>query len=665
MSPYAGLARGVGWLESRDDNTRFIQTANFIRSRNGIFQAAHNQTTTQQMFNDELKFSAAKSIRTSTIILASLNIVAAFATAVGILCDSYFRKRRNDRNFRLWRNGFNFVPEADIYPLVVSLAIFIQSFIFAGAQSTGLNSLFGLGCTWLAHLMLPAVFIAPYTQLVFAAEVAIRALRKEPFGLRRKFNVSICLSIVGMLVLANFLVADFDRSPNFCLSSLFWFVAHYSILCFGLLVAIVCILLICLTTIFVRLYRSINVEVTARVAASRMVYYLALAVISNSFMIPFFFVQGFMDGRGQNSNALTLGMVASVAANVSGLMTGGLYLFLKSRILTTIGPSDKVGEYENRRALYENRSNGSDDNGFDRHLMNPVTGPRSLRSVDSEASLIITEKDEEALDDKVLEAASAKTGRRSPDSLRSNRLVSAVTSVLMPKAPEPARIPSSTPSARHMHKRSYSLFPRSTMASKASLMLLPATTYSPSDAFKLPPSITNLTNMRHRRDSSLVSSATVQIGIRLSSVADIPSLAQNKIITNDNEVHSLDCPNVLAELDMQTQKCAAGLSTPALASDDAPNRDPVKDAKMKTLPPVPKINSQPPKIDPAQQAMDLSPSVYSPSTPTKVKLPSPKGVGFTMPAPKSSNGVPPRSPPRRRGTGETTPLPQDAKGDWI
>jgi hypothetical protein len=39
--------------------------------------------------------------------------------------------------------------------------------------------------------------------------------------------------------------------------------------------------LICVVVVFVRLHRSIKVEVTARVAASRMVYYLALAAISN------------------------------------------------------------------------------------------------------------------------------------------------------------------------------------------------------------------------------------------------------------------------------------------------------------------------------------------------------------------------------------------------
>jgi hypothetical protein len=390
-------------------------------------------------------------------------------------------------------------------------------------------------------------------------------------------------------------------------------------------------------------------------------------------MIPFFFDQGFMDRRGQASNALNLGMIASVVANVSGLMTGGLYLFLKSSTLSTIGPRDKVGEYENRRARYKTARYDSDDpdddnSGFDSHIMNPVTEPRTLRRVDSEASLVSTDKEEEALDFKSIEAASTKNGRRSPDSFRSNKLVSVVASALMPKAPEPARIPSSL-AGGHTRKRSYSLFPRSTMGSKTSMMLLPATTYSPADALKPPPSMANLANMRHRRDSSLVSSATVQIGIRLSSVEDLPPLAQNKIAASDNVVHTLDCPNAPKAEDMPSPKRAGALvvssdtpSLPVETADESPQRDPVKDARMKTLPPVPKINSQVPKVEPAPEEVTLSPSVYSPNTPTKVKLPSPKGVGFSMPAPKPTSGSPPRSPPRRRGTGD---LPTDPKGDWI
>jgi hypothetical protein len=146
-----------------------------------------------------------------------------------------------------------------------------------------------------------ALFIAPYTQLVFGIEIAIRALRKQPFAPRGKYNVTICLAIIGMLTLVNFLVAAFDQARNFCLTSLFWFVSHWSLLCFALLVVISVVVLACTIIIFVRLYRSIKIEVTARVAASRMVYYLALAVIttvSHPQLLPGRFLHLLTFGRG-------------------------------------------------------------------------------------------------------------------------------------------------------------------------------------------------------------------------------------------------------------------------------------------------------------------------------------------------------------------------------
>lgn len=102
-----------GGLESRDDNMWFGRPqGDFNRSR-----AAFNRTqfAAQQMFFNDLKFSAAKSIRTSTIILAVFNAIAALATALGILIDSYFRKRRNDRNFRFWYAPHGQITTYEVY----------------------------------------------------------------------------------------------------------------------------------------------------------------------------------------------------------------------------------------------------------------------------------------------------------------------------------------------------------------------------------------------------------------------------------------------------------------------------------------------------------------------------------------------------------------------
>jgi hypothetical protein len=121
----------------------------------------------------------------------------------------------------------------------------------------------------------------PYTHFVFALELALRGLRRKPFPPRGKWAVPICLAVIGLLTLTNFLVADFIRTQNFCFASLFWFVAHYAVLCFALLIAISSTILMCAVAVAAKLYRSINIEVTERVCASRMVYYMALAFVSN------------------------------------------------------------------------------------------------------------------------------------------------------------------------------------------------------------------------------------------------------------------------------------------------------------------------------------------------------------------------------------------------
>jgi hypothetical protein len=95
MSPLLGI-EGAGELDLRAAATATWSQNNMP---GGFVQAASNATT-QQMLLNELKFAAARSIRTSTIILACFNTVAAFATAMGILYDSYTRAKRNNRRYK-------------------------------------------------------------------------------------------------------------------------------------------------------------------------------------------------------------------------------------------------------------------------------------------------------------------------------------------------------------------------------------------------------------------------------------------------------------------------------------------------------------------------------------------------------------------------------------
>lgn len=91
MSPF--VMDGSVWLALRE-----VAAGPSQNGSNPFFKAATNSTT-QQMIINQFRFAAAKSVRTSTIILATFNAIAAFATAMGILYDNYSRTRRNNRDF--------------------------------------------------------------------------------------------------------------------------------------------------------------------------------------------------------------------------------------------------------------------------------------------------------------------------------------------------------------------------------------------------------------------------------------------------------------------------------------------------------------------------------------------------------------------------------------
>lgn len=54
------------------------------------------ETNTTSAWANELKFAAAESVRTSIIVLAGFNAVAAFVTAVGIFWKSWMTAKRSD-----------------------------------------------------------------------------------------------------------------------------------------------------------------------------------------------------------------------------------------------------------------------------------------------------------------------------------------------------------------------------------------------------------------------------------------------------------------------------------------------------------------------------------------------------------------------------------------
>jgi hypothetical protein len=159
------MVNAISWLERRASDEIAIE----------IWQAqmgeGSDQTQAQRLISS-LVFENSKSIRTSTIILAAFNGVAAFATAFSILYDCYCTSKRYGntsnskyvfqdalsihlaylcyRKFFLWA-----MHPAETFPLVLALGIVVQGLIFAIAQSFGLESLMIDSCSTIAQFVFP------------------------------------------------------------------------------------------------------------------------------------------------------------------------------------------------------------------------------------------------------------------------------------------------------------------------------------------------------------------------------------------------------------------------------------------------------------------------------------------------------------------------------
>lgn len=365
-----------------------------------------------------------------------------------------------------------------------------------------------------------------------------------------------------------------------------------------------------------------------------------------------------MDDNGEPG--LTLSMISTVVANVTGLMTGGLHLFLRSNTIGTIAPKDKLAEYERQQAKYQKGSSkGMDFNG---HMLQPVSGPESFPKSESRENLM-DEKDDVELGN------SPPPTPRDPNPLRSNAVYDAPD---LPQAPEPAQVAFAISPNTHGRKpsASYTLFPSKNQTNTASVALLPSTAYNPNPQSNLTATNFPFNNDysdtlrppqtawgRHRRDSSMASSATVQIGLRLSNIADIGPM--RKPSSDSERVYDLDCPQN-ENIGIAYRPSPLAITSPLKAE---PTRAPFRprDSMAKY------VRQEPPKPEEEKKDCTLSPTVYNPNSPTKTKTPSPRGVGFNVPrrantSPVQGAETPAPSPPRGRGNSSGA---ADNRSDWI
>lgn len=291
--------------------------------------------------------------------------------------------------------------------------------------------------------------------------------------------------------------------------------------------------------------------------------------------------------------------------NMSGFLLGCLYLFLRSSKSPT-GCSDDDLEAP------PNFKKWTDDQ--DQEPATPLSAmPRMAPKSSSRENLMADDR----VEDKVFGARKdfLKGG------LKPLRLGSMRNSGDLPTAPKPVRT-SSKESIKNFKRSMYSIFPKP--EAPKSPILLPTTYYKgpaakaapepPSLADLLAPPALRLPDRRLRSSgASALSTATVQIGLRLSNIGGDMSPTKPEPKQDTNRVEELDCPN-------STVRFFPRKTSPlAIAIVDVPGEGTryqiqdnfENDLSEKELPPVPLSAGMatPPETT-------LSSAVYSPQEPT-------------------------------------------------
>lgn len=375
-------------------------------------------------------------------------------------------------------------------------------------------------------------------------------------------------------------------------------------------------------------------------------------------MIPFFASLTIHNDMEVSQLRGNLSMAAMVATNLTALTNGGLYVFLRTCHRSNIG----------RKGYFE----------MDREKQQKQTRRRQVRKSLMAETYTNQMEQPVSLPPRVYQSDSP-SGANRQSMVAESQIGLAQTSSATGSVNS-----AGSPNRSHARKASYSVFPQQqppppqqqqTPALNAKpLSILPAATYTPPtlargesaevndedleameidiirrDISSLLPPMPGFVPS-HQRDSSMGSSATVQIGLRLSNVNDMPRTADGGGLSYLQE--RMPTPRPTSSIYPQTVRSTAVVAAREPVSPRSSVRvgstvwvDPAKQ-----LPPAP---LQPSKKERKQKERDsqmlLSPTVYSPDGPAN---------SATMSSPSDKD---PRMSPWER-TGSVT---EERPSEWI
>ncbi|KAL8704951.1 MAG: hypothetical protein Q9201_001897 [Fulgogasparrea decipioides] len=412
----------------------------------------------------------------AVLVLASVNVAAACLMITCIIVDAHTRARsrllQGQRKLHL--------DPAEVFPLVISVAIVIQ-----GAFSISIKAMLKdtptMRCKTMSQFLWPTLWIVPYTMLVFGLETTIRSLHNKHFQHQRRRNVLLCVIAVIIMILVTWIPSLVSPSQGECPSSLSWWTARFAKL--GLVIGsgILLTYVICLVVITTRLLRTTTLDRSQRIGATRIVYYLTVSAIFMALVIPFFTL------KTMRKDKRVVFQVAEVVLNLLGIINLVLHIFLRSNAdRAAIQPLEST--YITSPLLLKKEVESRHDNRNDKLVTDPhafANPAKCLSSSDTEVGITSPQVHDGINDEE-------------------NRRLCWTDRVP----------PVGVTSWSHRQGSNYSIFPTFSSAMLRNSM---STTFSLDygEFIQLPkPVLPPL----HTRDISEQSSATVQIGFRLSAL---------------------------------------------------------------------------------------------------------------------------------------------------
>ncbi|KAL1964246.1 hypothetical protein VTN77DRAFT_7204 [Rasamsonia byssochlamydoides] len=561
-----------------------------VTSSGAVAQGSHVSTNTytnetQQLIMELTRQNDVK-YGMSTILLVAFNMVSA-AIVVGLV---FYDARSLAKTTFLPKTGkrpnlLHMVHPAEVVPLSLSTAILAQGVVFLTVQAIGIEAVMIQDCRPIGQLVFPAIWIVGFVLFVFGIETVYRGLWKDRFASRGRWNVTICWVAVPVMLLLTWIPTSVRQpAQDSCVARLLVFALPWADVAFGITLGLIISYLAMGGILVAQLLRTAKLDRTERIAASRMVYYLGLAAALFSFVIPLWGQVTF----SRRSQATF--MMATVALNVFGIVNSFLHLLLRSNADSmAICP---VESWQGNRKWTFFGSNALD---FGQHITSPVTlADHRKTDLQSLPSRSPSKKDNSEGDTESNASSKLKPNRPNP----------------YKSLPPPPRLVERGP-PKHSRKRSqYSVFPteESTRQLRPLHLLHPPSSISEAvDENMLHPPRAPFANSHHRHSSD-VSSATVQIGLRLSNISipairsstqrsqylAAPSGLREELRLSANSAHSLDVPVTLRsptdKVPESWVQTSGTQDSNAKAPEPSRKKTISRSATMKELPPHPPLD---------------------------------------------------------------------------